>query len=281
MSLNPRPTRSEQREQARAKARELREQRAKGDKRKRALITTGVTLAIIGVVAGVTFAIFSFSATTSQNGDNSKKVPANVSKLGGVALGADLMPATSSEIQTKTRIVIYQDYQCPICKLFEDPNASQIKTWVQSGLATVEYHPISFLDGHSLNNYSSRAANAAFCVANSQPQKFFDVNTALYAKQPDENTAGPSDSAIKDTLRSAGVLVDDEMNQCIDQKRYAKFIENRTSEAFSQPAVTGKDVPTGTPYILVNGKIYDWGGVYADLINPGRFAQFFAANQTK
>ena len=281
MSQTPRPTRSEQRDLARAKARELREQRAKGDKRKRALITTGVTLAIIGVVAGVTFAIFNFASSTSNTTENAKKVPANVTKLGGVVLGKGLLPATPDQVSSATRIVIYQDYQCPICKLFEDPNSSQIRTWVDKGLATVEYHPISFLDGQSLNNYSSRAANAALCVANSQPENFFDVNAALYAKQPEENTAGPSDSAIKDTLRSAGAEVNDEINTCIDQKRYAKFLELRTSEAFSQPAVTGTAVPTGTPYILVNGKVYDWGGVYADLINPGRFAQFFAAQQTK
>lgn len=281
MSQTPRPTRSEQRDLARAKARELREQRAKGDKRKRALITTGVTLAIIGVVAGVSFAIFNFTTTTSNTNENAKKVPANVTKLGGVVLGKGLLPATQDQISSATRIVIYQDYQCPICKLFEDPNSSQIRTWVDKGLATVEYHPISFLDGQSLNNYSSRAANAALCVANTQPENFFDVNAALYAKQPAENTAGPSDSAIKDTLRSAGAEVNDEINTCIDQKRYAKFLELRTSEAFSQPAVSGKAVPTGTPYILVNGKVYDWGGVYADLINPGRFAQFFAAHQTK
>jgi len=61
MSLNPRPTRSEQREAARAKARELREKRVKGDKRKRFIVTTSVTLAIVGVVAGVAWLIFSFS----------------------------------------------------------------------------------------------------------------------------------------------------------------------------------------------------------------------------
>jgi protein-disulfide isomerase len=281
MSQTPRPTRSEQRDLARAKARELREQRAKGDKRKRALITTGVTLAIIGVVAGVTFAIFNFTSNSNNNAVNAKKVPANVTKLGGVTLGKGLLPATPDQVSSATRIVIYQDYQCPICKLFEDPNSAQIRKWVDSGVATVEYHPISFLDGQSLNNYSSRAANAALCVANTQPQHFFDVNAALYANQPEENTAGPTDSAIKDTMRAAGAEVNDEINTCIDQKRYAKFLELRTSEAFSQPAVSGKAVPTGTPYILVNGKVYDWGGVYADLINPGRFAQFFAANQTK
>jgi len=281
MSQTPRPTRSEQREQARAKARELREKRAQGEKRKRLFITIGVTVGIVAVVAGVTAAVFAFSNTTNTNAENAKKVPANTTELGGILIGKDLLPTTSAEAKKGNQIVIYQDYQCPVCKLFEDPNANQIKSWVEKGLATVEYHPISFLDGQSLNNYSSRSTNAALCVANSQPGKFFDVNTALYANQPEENTAGPSDSELKDTLRSAGVEIDSEMNECIDQKRYSKYIENRTQEAFSQPAVTGKDIPRGTPYVLVNGNVYDWGGKAEDLVNPARFAQFFTTHQKK
>jgi protein-disulfide isomerase len=135
------------------------------------------------------------------------------------------------------------------------------------------------LDGQSLNNYSSRSTNAALCVANAQPEKFYDVNTALYASQPDENTAGPSDSDLKETLKSASVNIIADLNSCIDEKRYAKYIENRTAEAFSQPAVTGKDIPRGTPYVLVNGVLYDWGGKAEDLVNPARFAQFFTTNQ--
>ena len=281
MSQTPRPTRSEQREQARAKARELREKKAQGDKRKRILISIGLAVGIVAVVVGVIAAVMAISTTSNTNAENAKKVPANTTALGGVLLGKGLLPVTSAEAKKGNQIVIYQDYQCPICKLFKDPNASQMKAWVDSGLATVEYHPISFLDGQSLNNYSSRSTNAALCVANSQPDKFYDVNTALYTNQPQENTAGPSDSDLKETLKGAGVVINDEINTCIDQKRYAKYIENRTAEAFSQPAVTGKEIPRGTPYVLVNGNVYDWGGKAEDLINPARFAQFFTTHQKK
>lgn len=281
MSMNPRPTRSEQRDQARAKAKQLREQKASADKRKRTLTIGLVALLIVGVVGGVSYAVISFSSDSNNNGANAKKVPANVTAQGGVLLGKNFSVVTPEQAKTQDHIVIYQDYQCPICQMFEAPNANQIGTWIKSGQAVLEYHPISFLDGHSLNAYSSRATNAAFCVANSQPQKFFDVNTALYANQPEENSAGPSDSQIKDTLRSVGVVIDSEMNECIDQKRYAKFIENKTAEAFSTPAVTGTDIPTGTPDILVNGVVYTWDGDATKLVNPGRFAQFVQTNHKK
>lgn len=278
MSNTPKPTRSEQREQARAKARELQTQRAKGDQRKKFLVVAGTAVGIIAAVAAIVVSVVFFMQTPNEKVDNSKKKPANVTALGGVIIGKDLKIATEAEVAATNHIVIYQDYQCPICQLFETPNASQLKTWAQSGLATVEIHPISFLDGSSLNGYSSRATNAALCVAHSQPEKFLDVNTALYANQPQENTSGPSDSDLKSTLSNAGVVITSEINTCIDQKRYAKYIENRTAEALSKPAVSGTEVPGGTPYILVNGTVYDFKE-YADLTNPALFAQFFASNQ--
>ena len=278
MSNTPRPTRSQQREEARAKARDLREKRASGEKRKKLLVTVGIALGIVLVVAGTVYAILIAMSAPNEKVDNSKKVPANVTKLGGVVIGKDLKIASAAEIEATNRVVIYQDYQCPICQLFEVPNSSQLKTWAESGLATIEIHPISFLDGQSLNNYSSRATNAAFCVANSQPEKFFAVNSALYANQPAEQSAGPSDSELKSTLSGAGVTMNAEMNTCIDQKRYAKFIENRTAEALSKPAVTGTEIPTGTPYILVNGTKYDFKE-YEQLTNPALFNQFFENNR--
>ena len=278
MNQTPRPTRSEQREQARAKARELREKRAQGEKRKRFLITIGAVVGGAAVVAGVIAGGFVVANTTNTNADNAKKVPANTTEFGGILLGKGLLPTTSAEAKKGNQIVIYQDYQCPICKYFEEPNATQIKSWVDSGEATIEFHPISFLDGQSLNEYSSRSTNAALCVANSQPGKFFDVNTALYNNQPEENTAGPNDTKLKETLAAAGVEITSEITTCIDQKRYAKYIENRTAEAFSKPAVTGKEVPGGTPYVLVNGNLYDWDGKLENLANPARFAQFFETN---
>lgn len=281
MSMNPRPTRSEQREQARARAKQLREQKASADKRKRSLTIGLVALVVVGLVGGISYAVIATSSSSSTNSANAKKVPANVTAQGGVLLGKDFSVVTPEQAKTIDHIVIYQDYQCPICQMFENPNANQIGSWIKSGQAVVEYHPISFLDGHSLNSYSSRAANAAFCVANSQPAKFFDVNTALYANQPAENTSGPSDSQIKDTLRSVGVDVNSEINECIDQKRYSKFIDNKTAEAFSTPAVTGTDIPTGTPDVLVNGVVYTWDGDATKLVNPGRFAQFVQTNHKK
>ena len=281
MSLNPRPTRSEQREIARAKARELNQARVKGDKRKRLLTTTGLSALVVVIVMAVGYVVVTGSQDTQRNTDNAKKVPANVTAEGGVIIGKDLKVVSETDAKKVNHIVIYQDYQCPICQLFEAPNLSQIQTWASSGLAAVEFHPISFLDSNSLNNYSSRAANAAFCVANSQPDKYFAVNSALYYNQPQEGTSGPDNSGLKNTLKNAGVVIDDEINQCIDQKRYANFINNITNKSFSENAVTGTAPVSGTPHILVNGVLYTWTDTQSELTNPGRFADFFNLHAKK
>jgi protein-disulfide isomerase len=105
------------------------------------------------------------------------------------------------------------------------------------------------------------------------------VNTALYNNQPEENTAGPNDTKLKETLSAAGVELTSEITSCIDQKRYSKYIENTTADAFIKPAVTGTEVPGGTPYVLVNGNLYDWEGKLENLANPARFAQFFETHK--
>ena len=53
MTSNEKPTRSEQREAARQKARELRAESAKKEKRNRLLIQVAVVLAALGIVGGV------------------------------------------------------------------------------------------------------------------------------------------------------------------------------------------------------------------------------------
>ncbi len=73
-------------------------------------------------------------------------------------------------------------------------NGDYLAGLVENGGATVEIHPISFLDNQSLGNkYSSRAANAAACVANYSPNQYWDFNRALFENQPAEGTEGLSD----------------------------------------------------------------------------------------
>lgn len=282
MSSNPKPTRSQQRDAAREKARELRAQSAKKEKRSRIVLqlsVVGVALAIIGGVAGVIW----YEASNRAEAPVVEETPLNLSDLGGLKVGVGLQAFTAQNTPTpdsggeSPEIVVYVDYQCPICQAFDVPNAAQMRSWVDTGAATVEIRPISFLDRASLNEYSSRAANAAFCVANFQPDSFFDLHSLLMENQPMEGEEGHDDNKLFDFANQAGAGTE-EVKGCIQAKSFADYIQKHTEFVLSSPQA-GVTV-TGTPTILVNGKQYTWN-TGDELVSPERFAQFVSSSMAE
>lgn len=272
------PTRNEQREAAREKAKLIREQHKKGERRKRLAIQTS----IVGVIAIAVTAVVLTLVSTSNN-QALQATPTNMTFDGGIKIGQNLEAFTATSTPTPDsgksvpNIQIYLDYQCPVCQAFEVPNASQIESWVKTGAATVEYHPISFLDGRgSPNEYSSRAANAAICVAEHSPNNYFKFNNLLFANQPEEGTAGPANKDLIARAREAGVTVDDTFSSCVNDKVFANWISDTTDKVLSEPIAGTNYTVEGTPYILVNGKPYTWNAG-EELVSPARFAQFVQA----
>jgi protein-disulfide isomerase len=282
MSPEPKPTRSQQREAAREKARELREQSAKKEKRSRLVLqlsVVGVALAIIGGVAGVIW----YEASNRAEAPAVEETPLNLTEFGGLKVGVGLQAFTAQNTPTpdsdgeSPEIVVYVDYQCPICQAFDVPNESQMRSWVDTGAATVEIRPLSFLDRASLNQYSSRAANSAFCVANFAPDSFFDFHSILMKEQPAEGQEGHDDNKLFEFATQAGAG-SQEVKGCIQAKSFASYIEQHTQLVLSTPQ-QGVSV-TGTPTILVNGNQYTWN-TGEELVSPERFAQFVSSSMAE
>ena len=274
------PTRNQQREEARAKAKALREQHKKGERRKRLGLQVGIGAVVIAAIAIVAGAI-----ATGSNSPASAAAPANLIFDGGLKLGTGLQmytknftpapaPSASAGTASVPNIVIYIDYQCPICQSFEVPNSSQIKSWVNTGAATLEIHPLSFLDGRATpNEYSSRAGNAAICVAEYAPNSFFDYNALLFENQPKEGTAGPSNDELVADLAKVQITATDKLTSCIKNKQFGPWLLDHTSKVLSSPIPGTNQTVDGTPYILVNGQRYTWASG-EELMSPARFAQF-------
>jgi protein-disulfide isomerase len=276
---NDKPTRSQQREIARAKARELREQHKKGQRNKKILLQVGVVAAVLGVAA----LVVALATSGGNGGAATNAEPKNFTFNDGLKLGTNLeaftptatpSPAPGTSPATVPNIVIYLDYQCPICQMFEVPNQSQIESWVKDGKATLEIHPISFLDGRgSPNEYSSRAANAAICVAEYSPSQFFKYNSVLFENQPAELTNGPENSELIARAKEVGVSNADKIASCINAKSYGTWLSLATARALSEK-IPGTDLQVdGTPFILVNGQQYTFE-TNDELTSPARFAQF-------
>lgn len=275
MSQNPKPTRSEQREAARQKAKALREQNAKKEKRNKLVLQLSVVLVALGIIGGVG-AVIAIDSANRAEAPVVGEVPENLTELGGIKLGVGLQaftpnntPVLAGEANTP-EIVVYVDYQCPICQAFDVPNSPQIRSWVDTGAATVEIRPLSFLDRASLNEYSSRAANSAMCVANFEPDAFFDFHENLMINQPMEGAEGLNDNELYQLAETSGAGTE-EVKGCIQAKSFGDYVAQYTQSVLSAPH-GGVDI-SGTPTVLVNGNLYSWADGN-ELVSPERFAQF-------
>jgi protein-disulfide isomerase len=255
---------NEKRQAAREKARQLRAAQKKKDRRNRALLQTGIGLAIVAALAVVALVIVG-SVRPPVPG------PANMASDGVVigsglkvipspSLRADEKPIPSKPDSTGSVVSIrtYIDYLCPYCGQFERTNMAQIGKWVKSGAATIEVHPIAILTSNSAGTkYSLRAANAAACVANFSPDHFYAFHQLLFEHQPAEGSAGLTDPQLEGYVAQAGAGHLDQIDRCIDNGTYKVWVQNATDRALSGPIPnsTVKKL-TGTPLVLVNGKQY-------------------------
>ena len=262
MNAAKRPTRSEAREQARQKARELSRKSSARDKRVRFFTQAGLAvaaLAVIGILAAVIL------EGTKPAGPGPLNMASDGIKIGAEykAVKTDALPAGSDPVATPANdpsvvdVTLFVDYLCPVCGEFEKTNGEVINEMVKTGAITVEIHPIAFLDNRSQGTkYSTRATNAAACVANYTPDAFFAFHNLLYARQPQENTPGLDDPTIIDMANQAGANA--QVADCINNGDFVDWVASATENAMSgkvainnlDPSFTGV---TGTPTVLING----------------------------
>ena len=271
-----RASKNERREAAREKARQLREEQRKRERRNKAILFTSIGVAAVAIVAIIAFIIFTSIRPAGPG-------PANMAS-DGIKIGAGLaavetpaLPADSDPVPSEANpanvvdIQIYIDYLCPFCGQFEATNQEQIESWVDEGSATIEYHPIAILNSNSQGTrYSTRAANAAACVANYSPDSFFAFNALLFENQPEENTPGLDDATLVDLTTQADVSAAGRIEECINDGTFNSWVTDATDRALTGPLPnTDVEKVTGTPTVLVNGSQYS-----GSLADPDEFASF-------
>ena len=250
----------------------MREQQKKGDKRNRVLIQIGIVTSVLVASGAIAFTVFSAST-------QSQAVPVNASFNDGVKVGSGLQVYTPEFTPPMNQpdpveIIIYIDYQCPICAIFELPNSEQLENWVSTGAATLELHPLSFLDGRgSPNAFSSRAANAALCVSEHSPDNFFEYNTRIFKSQPTEGAPGPENAELISFAEEVGASNIDLIASCVNEKAFGNWIKDSTERALTEPIPGTAIQVSGTPTVLVNGEQYTWE-TGEELASAARFAQF-------
>lgn len=171
----------------------------------------------------------------------------------GVGTGPAGLTATGTvrvgDSNAKVVVRVVADLQCPACKQFEKRNAKTLEDATKNGTAIIEYDVISFLDRASSTQYSSRAANASYCVAGQDHSKYQGWFAAMFEQQPAEGGSGLPDSKLIEIAKHAG-YTDPAVAQCITDRTYDTYLRDKTKR------VLNGDV-NATPTVFVNGKKLD------------------------
>jgi protein-disulfide isomerase len=200
-----------------------------------------IAMVALVVVTGVVFSLFG----------QSDKTTASLSGLDGIKL----KPAVTSTIDTAngsaisfdngaaTTIDVWEDSQCPVCKLFEDANGAYIESLIREKKANVRYHVLSFLGDESV-----RAANASFCAADEG--QYLDFHKAIYAVQSTvENSGFWSNETLVEMGKKIGIT-STKFEDCVTKGSKVDLVQ-ANSESMSKFGVQG------TPTVFINGKKWE------------------------
>lgn len=208
----------------------------KKDKQRRTVIQIGVAVVLIALIAVIGFNIA--SSDSSDETATPAATPSAVTEDGAIRIGdpdADVV------------VTAVEDFQCPACKQFEAISGDTLSELVADNTIAVEYKPIAILDRASSTNYSTRAANAGFCVADADISAWPAWHEAMFEQQPAEGGAGLSD----EDLIGIAQLLDIEgpnLESCITDGTYTDFVAAQTQDVLDSGV-------TGTPTVSVNGTV--------------------------
>jgi protein-disulfide isomerase len=223
--------------------RRMQAQQAAAERRRRSLMIAAAVIVVLGIVVAVAIAIGS-----SRSDETTGSAPEGATSDYGVLRG---------DADAPVEVVVYEDFQCPACKAFEDAVGSTLTQYVDDGTARIEYRPIAFLDEASTTDYSTRAAVTAACTLDDAGSDvWFALHGLLFAQQPAEGTAGLPDETLADMAAEAGADRD-AVASCQDDETFAGWVAAATEQA-------SKDGVTQTPTYIVDGERVQ----FSDAENP-------------
>lgn len=112
---------------------------------------------VIGMIALVVLSGVIFTILDKRSG-SSVALPASIESISSANNGEPLTPTISPEADygvvfntdSPLKIDIWEDFQCPYCKFFEDAMGDYLETLIREKQAEVTYHMASFLGQESV-----------------------------------------------------------------------------------------------------------------------------------
>jgi protein-disulfide isomerase len=205
-------------------------------RRRDLLVRIGLTaIVMLFAVALVGYIVISHNKKTSSGAERAVRVTS--SKL------------VTQDGKPKAVVTFYEDFLCPACGNFERGFGPTVSKLIDSGAIAADYYMVGLLSRPQNDEYSARAGNAAYCVADESIDAFRRFHTALYSPnvQPSETgSTFPNDAKLIELAREAGVV--GKVPDCIKAGKYTPMVEGLAAAAGIH----------ATPTVRINGQDYQW-----------------------
>lgn len=214
------------------RAAKIRSQQARTERTRRLLMIVGIVVVLGAIIAaGVWF---------GSSGDDDD---AAATKDLEVRAGEQSLILGPEDAETK--VVVYEDFQCPYCRQFEQSTRDFLVEYAAEGVASVEYRPFPLLTDYP---YSSRALNAfATVLENGTPEQAHELHDKLFDEQPYEHQSGDvTEDQIKGWVEDTGAGED--VVAALDDDKQDWFTA-------ATKAAQEAQVP-GTPSVFVDGELF-------------------------
>jgi protein-disulfide isomerase len=261
MSEDPRPTRQQRREAARAARVEAEQADAAAAQRRRRLMT------LLGVLAAAAVVVVVAIVVSGGGDDKASDRPQAAQTASGAIPGQKESSEMLAGIpqdgiylgrpDAPVRLVEFADLQCPICREYALQTMPQlVQDYVRSGKVRMEFRNLSFLGPDSVT--AGRAASAA-----AEQDKLWNFTDVLYYNQGDENSGYVTSQFLDRIDKAAGV-------------DSAKADEFAASDASKEPLAAANTLADrysveGTPTILVGKRGGELTKVDADPTDVAAF----------
>lgn len=203
-----------------------------------------ITTSAVAVMAAVILVV-----VVIGNGEKAKPAPAPTSNVtvGDVAVAIDQDTGAIVIGDGPVDVEEYLDFGCSHCYNFYMAYGENVKQFVADDAITLSIFPLGMLDNSFMGTkFSTRSANALYCVAESAPDKVFDFTGALFVNQPREGTPGLTNERLIEIANLSGA---EAATACIADETYNDFVAEKTLK------VLRADWFRGTPGLRVNGEV--------------------------
>jgi protein-disulfide isomerase len=186
-------------------------------RRRRFRITSVAVAALIAAAVTTGFVLHHGGGSTGA-GDVATSGFGYTGPYAPVTLNADNSVTMAQPGVTQPVLDVYEDFQCPECRTFEQGSGAAIQRLADEGKVKVVYYPFTVFDSQPQRANSIRAWAAAKCAPANLWARY---HNSLYASQPAPTAAGGFAVSLLLRLgRNAGITAQG-FAQCVQSQQYA------------------------------------------------------------